>query len=73
MVVAVRLDADIERRLDELSSRTGRSKSFYVRQAIEEHLSDLEDCYWADEAIRQWDEEGRPTRPISDLKAELDL
>lgn len=73
MVVAVRLDAELERRLDELARRTGRSKSFYVKQAIEEHLSDLEDYYWADEAVRQWEASGRPTRPLSDLKAELGL
>lgn len=73
VVVSIRLDDALERRLDELARRTGRSRSFYVKQAIEAHLADLEDSYWADEVVRQWDASGRPSRPLSDLKAELDL
>ncbi len=34
--VAVRITLDEQRRLDELSARTGRSRSFYVREAIPE-------------------------------------
>jgi RHH-type rel operon transcriptional repressor/antitoxin RelB len=73
MVVAVRLPADLERRLDELAKRTGRPKSFYIRQAVEEHLEELEEAYWADEAVRQWRAEGGASRPLADLKAELEL
>lgn len=36
------------RRLADLARRTGRSKTFYARQAIEQHLEDLEDLYLAD-------------------------
>ena len=50
MVVSVRLSADLEERLDALSARTGRPKSFYVKSAIEAHLADLEEQYWADRA-----------------------
>lgn len=73
MVVAVRLPEDLERRLGELSRHTGRSKSFYVRQALEEHLEDLEDQYWADEAVKQWQASGGKTRSLDDLKGELGL
>lgn len=50
-MLALRLPADIERRLDEFARRTGRSKSFYAREAILEHLEDLEDTYLAAEAF----------------------
>jgi RHH-type transcriptional regulator, rel operon repressor / antitoxin RelB len=73
MVVAVRLPDDLERRLDELAKRTGRPKSFYIRQAIEEHLDELEEAYWADEAVKEWQADGRASRPLADLKAELGL
>lgn len=73
MVVAVRLPEDLEQRLDALAKRTGRPKSFYIRQALEEHLEDLEDAYWADEAIKEWEEGGRRSRPIADLESELGL
>jgi len=51
-VLALRLPPDIEARLDALAKKTGRTKSFYAREAILEHLEDLEDAYIADERIR---------------------
>ena len=54
-MLAIRLPPDIEARLDALALATGRSKSFYARAAIVEHLADLEDIYLAEsrlEAIR---------------------
>lgn len=51
-MLAIRLPEDIEARLDKLARRTGRSKAFYARQAILEHLDDLEDLYLAEEVVR---------------------
>lgn len=45
------LPADIERRLDELAKKAGRTKSYYARQAILEKLEDLEDIYLAEERL----------------------
>ena len=73
MVVSVRLSGDLEERLDALSERTGRPKSFYVKSALEAHLADLEDQYWADQVIARFEAGDQPTRPISDLIAELGL
>lgn len=50
-MLALRLPADVEARLDELAKRTGRSKSFYAREAILEHLDDLEDIYLAEKRL----------------------
>jgi RHH-type transcriptional regulator, rel operon repressor / antitoxin RelB len=50
-MLAIRLPAEIEARLNELAHRTGRSKSFYVRQAIVEHLDDLEDLHLAEQRL----------------------
>lgn len=47
----LRLPREIEERLEALARRTGRSKSFYAREAILEHLEDLEDLYLAEEAL----------------------
>ena len=46
-MLTVRLPADIEKRLDLLAKRTGRTKSFCVQQAILRHIDDLEDYYLA--------------------------
>ena len=55
MAISIRLPSDLETRLQALADRTGRSKTFYVTEAIREHLDDLEDIYLAErelEAIR---------------------
>jgi len=44
-VTAVRLDEATEKRLGRLATKTGRTKSFYLRKALEQHLEDMEDYY----------------------------
>lgn len=44
-MLALRLPDDIEARLDALAKKTGRTKSFYAREAIVEFIDDLEDLY----------------------------
>jgi len=51
-MLALRLPKDIEDRLTALAKKTGRTKSFYAREAIMEHLADLEDAYIADERMK---------------------
>ncbi|RJP44148.1 MAG: TraY domain-containing protein [Desulfobacteraceae bacterium] len=46
-MLAIRLPQEIEKRLESLAFKTGRTKSFYAREAIMEHLEDLEDYYLA--------------------------
>lgn len=46
-MLALRLTDDIEARLDALAKRTGRTKSFYAREAIMRHLDEIEDGYLA--------------------------
>lgn len=41
-MLALRLPESIERRLDALAKATGRSKSYYARQAIVEHIDEIE-------------------------------
>lgn len=51
-MLAIRLDAEIEERLETLARKTGRTKTFYAREAILEHLEDLEDYYLAVEVLQ---------------------
>ena len=53
MPTSIRLDADIERRLDLLASRTGRSKAYYLREIIEQGIADMEDYYLAAEVLER--------------------
>jgi RHH-type rel operon transcriptional repressor/antitoxin RelB len=50
----VRLDEDLDRRLEELAARTGRTKAFYASEAIEEFLDDHEDYYLAKDALAEF-------------------
>lgn len=51
-MLAIRLDADIEQRLEVLAKKTGRTKTFYAREAIVEYLEDMEDYYLAIEVLQ---------------------
>jgi len=50
-MLAIRLPPEIESRLEKLAAATGRTKTFYAREAIMEHLDDLEDVYLADQRL----------------------
>lgn len=68
-MLALRLDPKIEERLDRLAKKTGRTKSYYAREAILEHLEDLEDTYLA---LRRLERPGK-TYSAGEVKRELGL
>ena len=47
-MIAIRLPKEIKARLRDLAEKTGRTKTFYVREAILEQLDELEDLYLAE-------------------------
>jgi RHH-type rel operon transcriptional repressor/antitoxin RelB len=49
--VSIRLPDDVSMRLQNLAQLTGRSKTFYMIEAIREHLDDLEDLYMAEKRL----------------------
>lgn len=65
-MLAVRLNPETEKRLADLAKRTGRSKSFYARAAIERHIEDLEDHFLAEEVMKTYDP--AENIPLSELK-----
>ncbi len=46
-MLALRLPPEIEKRLGALAKKTGRTKSFYAREAILRQIEDIEDYYLA--------------------------
>lgn len=56
MPVTVRLKPEDEKRLENLSKLTGRTKTYYIRLAIEEKLDEMEDLYIAEQRIEQPEE-----------------
>ncbi|MEC9483074.1 MAG: DUF6290 family protein [Halomonas sp.] len=72
-MLAIRLPTDIEARLEALAKATGRTKTFYAREAILEHLDDLEDIYLAEQALEQVRRGEMTTHSLDDLEGELGL
>ena len=72
-MLALRLPEEIERRLEALAKHTGRSKSFYAREVILEHLDDLEAAYLSDEILKRVETGQEKTLTLDELEKELDL
>jgi RHH-type rel operon transcriptional repressor/antitoxin RelB len=72
-MLALRLPDEIDRRLAALAKRTGRSKSFYAREAILEHLDDLEAQYLSDQILKRVQEGKEQTYTLDELERQLGL
>lgn len=68
-MLSVRLDPETEAQLTELARETGRSKSYYVKQAIETFLEDRADYLLGVAAV----ERNEPTISAQSLRRELGL
>jgi len=65
-MLAIRLSPTIEKRLERLARRTGRTKTYYAREAILEHLDDLEDLYLAERTLERIRRGAEKTIPLKD-------
>lgn len=70
--IAFRVPEDQAVRLEALARRTGRTKAFYLRQAVDAYLDDLEERFWADAVIEEYEATGKQSRPATELWDELD-
>jgi len=66
-MLAIRLPQSIEKRLNKLARRTGRTKTYYVREAILQHLEDLEDIYAAERSLERIRNDEESTIPLEDV------
>ncbi len=71
--VSIRLPDDIAQRLNQLATLTGRSKSFYITEAILEHLDDLEDIYLAEQRLEDLRTGRSTTHTLDAVERELGL
>jgi RHH-type transcriptional regulator, rel operon repressor / antitoxin RelB len=70
-MLAVRLDADLEARLALMAKRSGRSKSDFVRRAIEDRIDEMECIALLEEAMR--DPDAGKTISLDQMRRELGL
>ena len=71
--ISVRLPDDIVNRLNQLAALTGRSKSFYITEAILEHLDDMEDIYLAEKRLEDIRAGRSKTYTLEEVERDLGL
>ncbi len=67
MAVSLRLPEDLSARLDRLAKRTGRTKTYYMIEAIREQIGDLEDLYLAEKELQEIKSGRSKLTPLSDV------
>lgn len=66
-MLAIRLDPETEERLERLARLTGRTKTFYAREAITAHMDDLEDVYLGEHRLEDLRAGREATVPLDDV------
>ncbi len=72
-LIGIRIPKSVKDRLDTLARTTGRSRTFYIRQALIEHLDDLEDMYLAQQVLSRVKEGEEEVYSLDDVARDLEL
>ena len=72
-MINFRADDELDARLARLAQLTGRTKTFYVRQAVESQIEDLEDIYLADQVMSRLEDGSEATYDLDDIERDLGL
>jgi RHH-type rel operon transcriptional repressor/antitoxin RelB len=72
-MLAIRLPEEIEQRLEALARKTGRTKTYYAREAILMHLEDMEDYYEAVESYSEFKASGEAALSSDEVAKRLGL
>lgn len=72
-MLAIRLPKEIEDRLADMAKKTGRTKTFYAKEAILNYLEDIEDAYIGEKALDEFYKSGEKAIPLSQVRKELGL
>ncbi len=73
MPTSVRLPEEAEKRLNALAAATGRTKSFYIKEAILGQLSEMEDAYLAENTLERIRQGKEKTYTMKEVEKELGL
>jgi RHH-type rel operon transcriptional repressor/antitoxin RelB len=71
--ISIRIDDKTAQALEKLAQKTGRSKTFYVKQAILNQLEDLEDYYLGVNALKEFQQSGAKAIPADEVFKKLGL
>ena len=68
-MLGVRLEPELEKRLERLAKKTGRTKSYYAKEAIRQYIEDCEDYLLAVEVSKR----NEKTFSLEEVRRELGL
>lgn len=73
MTTSIRLAPQTEQRLDDLAAHTGRTKSYYLREIIEQGIEDMEDYYLAADVLERVRKGREQVHSATDVRKDLGL
>jgi RHH-type rel operon transcriptional repressor/antitoxin RelB len=73
MATSVRLSPELERRLNVLAARTGRTKAYYLREIIERGLDEMEDYYLAADILERVRKGEERVHALAEVERDLGL
>ncbi len=73
MPISIRLPDETVQRLSVLAQATGRTKTYYIREALDEYLDDLEDIYLAKQTLERIRRGEEQTSTLDEVEKELGL
>jgi RHH-type rel operon transcriptional repressor/antitoxin RelB len=71
--VSLRIPPSVSERLNDLVKKTGRSKTYFIREALLEHLDELEDIYAAEAIMAQVKSGEEVISSLDDVERRLGL
>ena len=72
-MTGLRLPEGLEKRLNHLAHETRRSKSFYIREAIQEYLEEHEDYLLASASYEEYLKSGKKGISLDEMKKKYRL
>ena len=69
-MLTVRLPKEMQERIERLAKATKRPKSFFVKEALNNYLDDMEDYY---EVLKRINDKDRELITLNELKEALEL
>jgi RHH-type rel operon transcriptional repressor/antitoxin RelB len=70
---SIRIPVSFDSRLDALSKKTGRTKTYYIQEMIRTSLADLEDYYLADAVSERLRAGKESVYPLEEVERDLGL
>lgn len=71
--MTVRFPEKLEKRLSQLAKETHRTKSYYIKRAVEEFLEDQEDYLLAVASYEDYLQSGKKSTSLEELEQKLGL